>query len=66
VSDGRGTVVDSPAGDVHVAIETDQQTYLCLVGGRRNPTDELESGRVAMEGDEDIGRHVVSNMGFMI
>jgi uncharacterized protein (TIGR03083 family) len=66
VSGGRGTVIDSPAGDVQVAIETDQQTYLCLVGGRRNPTDELESGRVAMEGDEDIGRHVVSKMSFMI
>jgi hypothetical protein len=66
VSGGRGTVVDSPAGDVQVAIETDQQTYLCLVGGRRNPADELESGRVAMEGDEDIGRQVVGNISFMI
>lgn len=66
VTDGRGALVDAPAGDVHATITMDQETFLCLVGGRRAADRELEDGRVALAGDKSMGRRVVQNMSFML
>ncbi len=47
-------------------ITCDTEVFCCLGLGRGEPLGYLEAGRVHITGDEELGRRVVTSMGFMI
>jgi len=66
VVDGRAAVVDTVPGDATVTLTMDVETYAALGFGRWDPDETLAGGRIAVEGDEELGRAVVRGMNFMI
>lgn len=66
VIDGRGRWSDEAPADPAATIGADLAAFTRLVGGRRPPSELLEHGRVTLEGDRELGRRVVENLGFMI
>lgn len=61
---GRGQRLDRPPSDPTVKLAMDLETFNCLGCGRGDPA--VLAGRVTITGDEELGRRVVENMGFMI
>lgn len=65
VVDGRAQVVDD-VEDPTVTLTMRDETWWCLSLGRWDGETVLQRGDVEIDGDEDLGRRVVTNMGFMI
>ena len=61
VRDGRARPVDPPASPT-VTIDTDGETFACLVGGRWTGERALDEGRVQISGDEAMGRSLVTQL----
>lgn len=62
--DGRASVVDALPGPPTVMLTTDVHTLTRLAGGRSNAPSLVD--RVAISGDEELGRRLVENMGYTI
>ncbi len=63
---GRARVVDDLEGDPTAVVETDLATFTRLAGGRRDPQELLDSGRVRISGDAELGDRVVRNLAYVI
>lgn len=61
VEAGRGALIEPPS-DPTVTIACDVETFLCLSGGRWQPSYALAAGRVTVTGDEQLGRKVLDAM----
>ena len=57
VVDGRAQVVPEPSGAA-VRMEMDAETFACLVAGRWS----ADRAKVAITGDDELGRRVVASM----
>jgi uncharacterized protein (TIGR03083 family) len=65
VAGGRGSVTEGGHDAPTVRLQMDAETFVCLIAGRCTPQAELEEGRLEISGDEDSGRRIAENMGFM-
>jgi uncharacterized protein (TIGR03083 family) len=63
---GRAAVAEVAPDDPTVELRLDVETYAMLGMGRLDPAAALADGRVTIEGDQELGRAVVTSMGFMI
>jgi uncharacterized protein (TIGR03083 family) len=61
VSDGRARPTSPPAQPT-VRLAMSAETYLCLSTGRWSSDDVVAAGHVAIEGDTDLGRHILEAM----
>ncbi len=59
--DGRGYEVERPP-DPRVAFTFTTEAFLRLCGGRWNIGDAVADGRVAVDGDGDLGRRILENL----
>ncbi|HMR94199.1 MAG TPA: maleylpyruvate isomerase family mycothiol-dependent enzyme [Microthrixaceae bacterium] len=66
VVDGRGKVSSAETPSPTATIAAELGAFGRLVGGRRPPEAMLDSGRVSLDGDVELGRRVVEHLGFMI
>jgi uncharacterized protein (TIGR03083 family) len=66
VEGGRAKVLDAVPADPTVRLVTDAETYWCLGFGRVDGQQALDEGRVRIDGDEALGRKIVTSMNFMI
>lgn len=66
VDGGRAKVLADLPADPTVRILTDAETYWCLGFGRIDGQQALDEGRVRVDGDEALGRKIVTSMNFMI
>ncbi|MHB1518893.1 MAG: maleylpyruvate isomerase family mycothiol-dependent enzyme [Acidimicrobiales bacterium] len=67
VEHARAASVALPAEVVpSVTVEMDQDVFWRLCFGRVEPGSVISSGRVAITGDEDLGRRVIGSMSFMM
>jgi len=57
-AEGRGVRLPEIPTDPTVRINTDRETFICLAGGRRDP----EPGAVGLDGDQELGRRILSKM----
>ncbi len=64
--DGRAALLDVPPADPTVRLTMSRRAFTRLAGGRWAGADALARGEVAIEGDADLGRAVVTNLGFTI
>jgi uncharacterized protein (TIGR03083 family) len=61
VQDGRGRAVDRIDEEPSCRLQMDAPTFVALVGGRSDARPE----DVHVAGDEDLGRQVAANLGFL-
>ena len=66
VVSGRAAVVEVAPDDPTVELRLDVETYTTLGMGRLDPATALADGRVAIVGDDQLGRAVVASMNFMV
>ena len=66
VERGRARALDAAPDKPTVRVRTDFETFACLACGRWDPEEVLASGKVAFEGDREMGETVVRQMNFMI
>ena len=66
VTGGRARVMSEAVDEPTVTLTMDTETFAVLCNGRVDPEEVLTAGRVEIEGDDDLGRTVVSNMAFMV
>ena len=64
--EGRARILDESPSDPTARLQMDDETFVWLASGRLAGEQALLEGRVLLEGDEDLGRAVVANMGFTI
>jgi uncharacterized protein (TIGR03083 family) len=64
VTGGRAGVDESFAGDALTTVELDSEAFLVLATGRQDADDLAE--RWNAQGDEDLGRAVVTQLNMMI
>lgn len=64
--DGRASVLDREPSTRDVTIYCDTEAYNALGCGRWSGQRALDEGRVRIEGDEELGRLVLDNMGFVL
>jgi uncharacterized protein (TIGR03083 family) len=64
--EGRARVVDGLDGPPTVVIRTDLPAFARLLGGRRDPQELLDAGRVTIEGDAVLGERIVRNLAYVI
>ena len=62
----RANPLDDVPEQPTVRLQTDTETFACLVCGRWDPEEVLSSDRLAIEGDRALGETVVRQMNFMI
>ncbi|MGV3758647.1 MAG: maleylpyruvate isomerase family mycothiol-dependent enzyme [Actinomycetota bacterium] len=60
VVDGRARLAASLVGEPTVTLTMPSTTFAALVGGRTDAPDDA-----AISGDEDLGRRIVANLGFL-
>jgi uncharacterized protein (TIGR03083 family) len=65
VEGGRARLLEDTPPSPTTRIHTDTETFARLACGRLDPTAELQSGRVRVDGDDELGRSVVENMNFL-
>lgn len=63
---GRARVVDDLDGDPTVVVDGDLAAFTRLAGGRRDPQQMLDQGRIAISGDAELGERVVRNLAYVI
>jgi uncharacterized protein (TIGR03083 family) len=63
---GRASIADAVPDEPTVTLTMDVETYAAVAFGRWDPDAVLADGRVAITGDDALGRSVVRTMGFMI
>jgi uncharacterized protein (TIGR03083 family) len=63
---GRAGLAPVAPADPTVTITMDVETYAALGFGRWDPDQALADQRVVIEGDQELGRRVVSVMNFMV
>ncbi len=66
VEGGRARRLDAVPGDVHVRLRMDLETFNALGCGRWDAEQAQQQGRVEIRGEEELGRRIISAMGFMI
>ncbi len=66
VVDGRAQVSGDPPSEPTVKLTMDAETWWCLSLGRWDGESVLAQGKVAIDGDQDLGSAVVTNLAFMI
>ena len=66
VEGARGRELDEVPAEPAVRITTDVETFACLGCGRWDPEESMRSGKVRIEGDQTLGRHIVNQMNIMI
>ena len=49
-----------------VRLTMDAETFVCLGCGRWAPGDSLESGKVTIQGSEELGETILNQMNIMI
>lgn len=65
--EGRARLLEgAPPADPTVRIVTDRRTFTRLTGGRWSAERARSEGRVAVEGDTDLGERIVASMGYTI
>ncbi len=64
--EGRARILDESPDDATTRLRMDDATFVGLASGRLDPDQVLAEGRVLFDGDEALGREIVSNMGFTI
>lgn len=62
IADGRARVIEAAPPAPSVRLRTDLETLTVLAGGRRDPRDVLDGGRVDVEGDVTLGRAIVEHL----
>jgi uncharacterized protein (TIGR03083 family) len=62
----RAVLLDAPPADPTVRLTLDRRTYARLAGGRRDRAWAERDGRLAIEGDEALGRTIADAMGYTI
>ncbi len=66
VVEGRAQVSGDAPEEPTVELTMDAETWWCLSLGRWDGESVLADDKVAIDGDEDLGRAVITNMAFMI
>jgi len=66
VEGARGRELDEVPAEPAVRITTDVETFACLGCGRWDPEESMQSGKVRIEGDQTLGRHIINQMNIMI
>jgi uncharacterized protein (TIGR03083 family) len=66
VTTAPGPEADPTAGDATVTLTLDQETFWCVGGGRWAPDRVLDDGKVAVNGDHDLGERLLRSLPFMI
>jgi uncharacterized protein (TIGR03083 family) len=66
VVDGRAQVSGDAPAEPTVTLTMDAETWWCLSLGRWDGESVLAEGKVAIDGDQDLGRTVLTNLAFMI
>jgi uncharacterized protein (TIGR03083 family) len=64
--EGRARILDDAPPDPTVRIRLDAEAYNALGCGRWSGEQAMSTGRVTLEGDDELGRRVVDNMAFTI
>ncbi|MGZ7087235.1 MAG: maleylpyruvate isomerase family mycothiol-dependent enzyme, partial [Ilumatobacteraceae bacterium] len=64
VTGGRAAIVDAATHQPLATILLDPETFIVLATGRRAAASMAE--RIALTGDESLGRRVVDNLNMMI
>lgn len=64
--EGRARILDESPDDPTTRLRMDDATFIGLASGRLAAEQILAEGRVLFDGDEALGRAVVSNMAFTI
>jgi uncharacterized protein (TIGR03083 family) len=64
--DGRAKRLETFPNAPDVKLTMDLETFNALCTGRWDPQKTLDEGKVAIEGDEALGRRIVENQNFMI
>jgi uncharacterized protein (TIGR03083 family) len=62
----RGIPVEHPQRDPTVVVRAVVDAYVALCCGRIRSADALESGAIAIGGDQSLGEAIVENLAFMI
>ena len=65
VEGGRGRELEQVPGNPTVRIAMDAETFTCLGCGRWDPEEVLQSGRITIEGDAELGRSISRQMNIM-
>ena len=65
VAGGRGRELEQPPAAPTVRISLDAETFACLGCGRWDPEEVLQSGKVSIEGDIELGQTIVRQMNIM-
>ena len=65
VEEQRAKEVEPPPSPL-VALTMDLETFTCLGCGRWDPAEVLDAGKVKIDGDQVLGRQIISQMSFMI
>ena len=66
VVDGRAQVSSEAPSQPTVELTMDAETWWCLSLGRWDGEAVLADDKITIDGDQDLGRAVVTNMAFMI
>lgn len=64
--DGRAALLDGAPPDPTVRLSMGADTFRRLTHGRQDGADALAGGDVTIDGDDDLGRRVVTSMSAMI
>jgi hypothetical protein len=64
--EGRAVLLDEPPADPTVTITLDRRTFARLAGGRWTGPQARRQGAVSIEGDHELGKHILDNMSFTI
>lgn len=64
--EGRAQIVEELPADPTTRLRMDDLTFVGLACGRLSGAQVLAEGRVLFDGDEELGRAIVANMGFTI
>ena len=62
----RANYLDSAPDTPTARLEMDVETFLCLCCGRWDPAPTLNTGKIAISGDRELGESIVKEMNFMI
>jgi uncharacterized protein (TIGR03083 family) len=65
IVDGRARQVDRVASPA-VELTTDSTTFIQLAAGRIDPQTQLDTGKVSVSGDRELGDHAAKNLRFTI